>query len=117
MQCSKCKDTIVSGEEREHFGTVLCEDCYIDAISPARTCDPWAVHSAKNTIERSGVQLSECQQKILGLLREKGEVAPETVCRELDIAPDILEREVAALRHMEKIKGGLREGKKVLMLW
>ena len=47
MECERCKDIIESGEEREYAGRVLCEDCYMDALSPAKTCDPWAVHSAK----------------------------------------------------------------------
>ena len=35
----------------------------------------------------------------------------------LNIKPADLEREVAALRHMEKLKGELRDGKKFLILW
>lgn len=41
MQCDRCKNVIEEGEEREHAGRILCEDCYMDALSPARTCDPW----------------------------------------------------------------------------
>jgi len=35
----------------------------------------------------------------------------------VQIKPADLEREVAALRHMEKLKGELRDGKKFLILW
>ena len=27
---------------RDFHGQLLCDDCYMDALSPARTCDPWA---------------------------------------------------------------------------
>ena len=35
----------------------------------------------------------------------------------LNISPMDLEREIAALRHMEKVRGELREGKKYLKVW
>ena len=43
MNCDKCGSEMKNGEETEHHGQLLCEDCYMDALSPARTCDPWAV--------------------------------------------------------------------------
>jgi hypothetical protein len=30
MECEKCNAVIDPGEEREHFGKMLCEDCYSD---------------------------------------------------------------------------------------
>jgi hypothetical protein len=35
----------------------------------------------------------------------------------LNISPMDLEREIAALRHMEKVRGELRSGKKYIRLW
>ncbi len=48
MKCDRCSQTIDPNEAQEHFGQNLCEDCYMDALSPAKTCDPWAVHSAQS---------------------------------------------------------------------
>ncbi len=35
MECTKCKVMIPDGEERTHKKELLCEDCYIDVLSPA----------------------------------------------------------------------------------
>ncbi|MFH1954889.1 MAG: hypothetical protein ABIL06_25145 [Pseudomonadota bacterium] len=118
MECEKCKDPIEAGEEREHYGKVLCEDCYMDALSPARTCDPWAVHSAKSLEEQTGrTEVNEVQEKILKILEETGGIEPRILVERLQIKPSDLEREIAALRHMEKVRGELRDGKKVVRLW
>jgi hypothetical protein len=119
MHCQRCHDEIDPGEEREYAGRVLCEDCYMDALSPARTCDPWAVHSAKNLAQAGGEaqELNALQKNILEYLQETGGVEPREIAERLQIKPSKLEREIAALRHMEKIRGELREGRKVIRLW
>jgi len=116
MQCKKCGETIENGEEREVHGRILCEDCCIDALSPARACDPWAVHTAKS-FAREESDLTLTQKKILDLLRETGGIEPGLLAERLQLRPSDLEREIAALRHMEKLRGEIREGKKVLRLW
>lgn len=85
MRCERCKADIEAGEARELHGQTLCADCYMDTLSPAKACDPWA--------------------------------EPKVISERLQIKPSDLERECAALRHMEKVKGALREGKKILCLW
>lgn len=119
MKCEKCKSSIVEGEERTHYGRLLCEDCYMDMLSPAKTCDPWAVHSAKTSLDIMGADLefTETQEKILQLLKETGGTEPEVISKRLQIKPSDLEREIAALRHMEKVRGELRQGKRVICLW
>ena len=116
MQCDKCGDMIEKGEEREMHGRILCEDCYMDALSPARTCDPWAVHTAKSLVKEDD-QLNAVQKMILDILRDSGGLEPKVLAERLQIRPSDLEREIAALRHMEKVRGELREGKKVITLW
>jgi len=34
MLCDQCKTTMAPGEEREHNGRLLCEDCFIDTVMP-----------------------------------------------------------------------------------
>ena len=119
MKCDRCSEDIETGEDREHHGQKLCEDCYMDALSPAKTCDPWAVHSAQSFAKSKGgaLELNDIQQQILLILKETGGAEPSAIADRLQIKPADLEREVAALRHMEKLRGELRDNKKVLILW
>lgn len=120
MKCEKCSAAVDPGEERNHLGMTLCEDCYMDALSPAKSCDPWAVHSAKSLSQAQGgrVTLNETQKRILEILDETGGIQPPVLAGRLGVPPKALEREIAALRHMEKVRGEMREGKKVfLVLW
>lgn len=118
MKCEKCGSPIPKGEERDYYEKTLCEDCYIDCLSPTRTCDPWAVYSAQ-TLGKSGAEfiLTPMQSRILGVLSETGGVEPNYLMDKLGISPNELEREIASLRHMEKVRGELREGKKFITLW
>jgi hypothetical protein len=118
MECSHCRESIAPGEEREFHGRLLCEDCYMDALSPARTCDPWAVHSAKSFQKEAGqTTINPTQARILEYLEQTGGVEFPRIVERLQIKPSDLEREIAALRHMEKIRAEMREGKKVIRLW
>lgn len=119
MTCERCGRSTLEGDTREHLGRLLCEDCYMDALSPARTCDPWAVHSAKSFGRNfpGSSELTELQQRLLTVLNETGGATPEELMEGLNLAPADLEREIAALRHMEKVRGELRSGKKYIRLW
>ncbi len=118
MECQKCGQVIEAGEERERHDRILCEDCYLDALAPVRTCDPWAVHSAKRLEQMGGVvQLSDLQQKIITFLKEAGGIKPEFICQKLNITYPELEREFASLRHMEKVRGEKVDGQIVICLW
>jgi hypothetical protein len=118
LVCDKCGSSILEGEDREHYGRALCEDCYMDALSPTRTCDPWAVHSAKQLGERTGgLQTNPLQNKILEVLTETGGIEPGALAQRLGIKPVELDRETASLRHMEKIRAELRQGRKYIVLW
>ena len=119
MQCERCQETIAAGEDREHLGQRLCEDCYMDALSPAKACDPWAVHSAKTFEKEQGgvVQLTDRQKQILSVLDETGGIEPRMLTERLNISPADLEREIATLRHMEKVRAELRDGRKHIVLW
>jgi len=90
----------------------------MDALSPARTCDPWAVHSAKRLAEEQGrVELSAVQEKIVEVLRQSGGIEPDALAERLGLKFEDLQREIAALRHMEKVRGELRGGKRFIRLW
>jgi hypothetical protein len=121
MQCSRCKTTIEEGDAHDHLGQMLCEDCYMDDLSPVRTCDPWAVHSARTFVAQAGnhAGLTDLQTRILTLLKESGGIEPSQLvhrigghCSERD-----LEREFAALRHMERARAEKRGDKIFWRLW
>lgn len=118
MICEKCQRETPEEDSHDHFGQMLCDDCYMDALSPTRSCDPWAVHSAKR-LEASGggVTVNETQQRIIQFLTDKGDAEPGEVIRELKIEENQFLREVAALRHAEKVRATLKDGRKVLRLW
>jgi hypothetical protein len=118
MKCDRCGQEIDAGQEGRHLGQTLCEDCLMNALSPARTCDPWAVHSAKRLAEEQGrIELSAVQQKIVEVLRQSGGMEPEELAERVGLKPDDLQREIAALRHMEKVRGELRGGRRLIRLW
>ena len=118
MKCDKCQNNIIAGEEREHLGQTLCEDCYMDVLSPPQACDPWAVYTAKGLQKNGETEpLTETQQKILDLLAETGGLEPPDLARRLGLSPKELTRELATLRHMEKTRGEKRNGKIFIRLW
>lgn len=116
VKCSKCGAPMKKGEERDYHGQTLCEDCYMDALSPARACNPWAVYTAKSLSSQEGA-LSETQAKILTILKETGGVEPSILAEMIQLKSTDLEREIAALRHMEKVRAKLKDGKKIICLW
>ena len=75
--------------------------------------------TAQRHLERLGevLYLTALQSKILGLLGETGGAERKYLVEQLGISFIELEREIAALRHMEKVRGELREGKKFVTLW
>ena len=119
MECDRCRGTFAVEEARELHGQKLCEDCYMDSLSPAKACDPWAVYSAKSFASQPGAaaELTETQTKILQILQETGGTEAHLLAARLQLTPSDLERDLATLRHMEQIRGELREGKKVIRLW
>jgi hypothetical protein len=88
-------------------------------ISPSRACDPWAVRSAQTLSQISDEysDLSESQAAILRVLRETGGLEAAVLAGRLQMKLSELERELATLRHMEKVRGAMRAGKKVVVLW
>ncbi len=121
MQCDRCKANVPAGEQNEHLGQILCEDCYMDALSPVRTCDPWAVHSAKTFEAQIGGQanFSDLQDKILGILKETGGIERHELLQRIGggLSDADLDRAFAPLRHMEKARAEKRGNKVFLRLW
>ncbi len=116
MNCEKCGIKIINEDKYEYHDQVLCEDCYMDALSPVKTCDPWAVYTAKS-LSGKEMSLNKTQEKILKILAETGGIAPNDLSKKLNLKLNDLERETAALRHMEKLRAKMKNGKKIICLW
>ena len=104
MKCDKCGAKVSAEEKFEHSGQTLCEDCYLDIVTIPKTCDPWAVHSAKDTTLISDGLTTE-QQKILDLIEKSGPLTAEEICTALSINSNELRRNFSTLRHMELARG------------
>ncbi|MCL4500615.1 MAG: hypothetical protein M1438_02015, partial [Deltaproteobacteria bacterium] len=103
--CTKCGASLEGEEPQEHLGQILCENCYLEALSPIRTCDPWAVHTARSLKDLpGGTALTPRQQQLHGLVKEKDEVSRPEAAKVLGISLDELQREFAVLRHLELLR-------------
>jgi hypothetical protein len=119
MKCERCETVVPEEEQRLLNGQILCEDCYLDLLSPLRVCDPWAVHSAMTSVKGAAadLELTSVQQKIVEILQNDGPQEPANLCAMLQIKYTDLERDLATLRHMQKIRGELIGGKKLIRPW
>jgi hypothetical protein len=121
MECNRCHAKIDPGDEKNHLGQTLCEDCYMDVLSPVKTCDPWAVHSAKSFEKHAegAPALTPVQSEILAILKETGGIEPSALLGKFNgrLTQKELERDFAALRHMEKARGEKRGDRVVWRVW
>lgn len=100
MNCEKCRRMVDPAESYQHSGRTVCEDCYLELVTIPKTCDPWAVHSAKNTPGHEKTLLP-AQERILELIRSEGPLTLEAVCSRLSLSPEEFRTHFASLRHME----------------
>ena len=114
--CDQCGVTIPAGDEQQNNSQILCEDCYMDTLSPTRICDPWAVHHAKSCSESEST-MTTTQKNLIEILTETGGVEIEELATRLKLTKKETERNLATLRHMEKIKARPENGKKIFCLW
>jgi len=103
--CTRCGGAVEASEAREYLGEVLCEDCYLEAMSPIRTCDPWAVHTARSLKNiPGGHSLTPTQQQLYDLVQEKHGVSFPEAAGALGLKEADLRREFAVLRHLELLR-------------
>jgi hypothetical protein len=115
ITCPRCRAQVPAEEARAYAGEFLCEDCYMEVLSPTRTCDPWAVHTARSLKDDQGRhQLTAGQQRLYDLVKEKQEVSFPEAARTLGLKEEEVRREFAVLRHMELLRG-CKRGPHVLM--
>lgn len=119
MKCYKCQCDIPDNETHEYLNEILCDDCYIDVMSPAKPCDPWAVYSATRTRESSGIRgaegLTPSQKEIYEFIKNKGKASASEVIANFHITEHDFEIIFSTLRHCELVRGH-KEGDKVYLV-
>ncbi len=119
MKCQKCRREIPENDAFSYRGETLCDDCYMDAVSPAKACDPWAVYNATRTRDTSGVSgadgLTETQKKVYEFIRVKSKTTRDEIMNEFKMSRSELEHITATLRHCEMVRGQ-KEGDKVYIV-
>ena len=116
MLCGKCAGEISGLSGHGHAGLILCEDCYIDAVSVLKTCDPWAVYSATRTVSK-GESLTVIQKRILELIQAKTPRTLEEICHELTLSEQEFRSNFSTLRHMELTQACKKEGQVYYVLF
>lgn len=119
MKCQRCQCDIPESEGFKYLGEILCDDCYIDAISAAKPCDPWAVYLATRARQSSGLKgaegLTPFQKEIYEFIKNNGKVTVAQIMTDFNITQSDLESLVATLRHCELVRGQ-KEGNKVYLV-
>ncbi|MCB2187366.1 MAG: hypothetical protein KQJ78_13165 [Deltaproteobacteria bacterium] len=105
--CDQCQATTDPDELHEHAGRMLCDDCYMDALNPAKSCDPWATYTASRLPQE---MLNPAQEAILELIRRQKAATLTELRQATGLDQTQLERELAALRHMEKLRAAPTPG-------
>jgi hypothetical protein len=115
--CTRCRVECDAVELRDFSDQRLCEDCYIDNVELNKTCDPWAVHSAKTLVAAQGLRLTSAQEKLLELVKIEKEIGfPEAATR-LGLTEKQLQEDFTVLRHMELLRAAKKGDGKVITLF
>jgi len=117
--CEICGKEIEEQQSYEHIGRIYCEDCYMDILSPPKACDPWAVYTARSSLQGQDKfsLLTPLQCRIVAFIKEKGQAAAEDVMQNLNLTEQEFRREFAVLRHMEVLRGTKKETKTLYTLF
>ena len=119
MNCERCGGLIPEGESYDHRGKKFCEDCYIGALQPPKTCDVAAVQAAKTHRETLGLKgtegLTELQKAIYTFIKEQGKATKQELTDHFKLPIWELENQFATLRHCELVKGQ-KEGNNIYLV-
>lgn len=115
MICESCQEVIPVEDQMNFMGKVLCEDCYVEAVSLPKTCDVAAVYSAKLSRKLAGQKgtegLTKLQKEIYEYVKvNDGKVTFEALMKEFQLSDPEMRRVFAPLRHCELLKGTLIDG-------
>ncbi|MDR3585834.1 MAG: hypothetical protein P4L59_11000 [Desulfosporosinus sp.] len=119
MNCERCQGLIPEGESYNHRGKTLCEDCYIGAMQPPKTCDVAAVFSAKTHRDALGLSgtegLTALQKDIYNYIKDHGKATKQELTDHFKLPAWELDNQFATLRHCELVKGQ-KEGNEIYLV-
>jgi hypothetical protein len=116
-RCTRCQGECDDHDLRDLSDQRLCEDCYIDSVELSKTCDPWAVHSAKNFVASQGLRLTAGQEKLLELVKAAREIGFPEAAQRLGLTEKQLQEDFTVLRHMELLRAAKKGNSKVIALF
>lgn len=121
IKCARCGSDTPEEDTYNHRGQDLCEDCFMGAMQPPKTCDVAATHLAKKHRQSAGQTgtegLLDIQKKIHDFIKEHGKVTRDQIMHEFGIPEWELDKQIAVLRHCELVKGKKEEGNIFLVLF
>jgi hypothetical protein len=111
--CEKCSKKVEEQQSYKHLGRIYCEDCYMDILSPPKACDPWAVYTARSSLQGQDKfsALTPVQRRIADYVKGRGDATAEEIMGDLNLTEQEFKREFAVLRHMEVLRGTKKETK------
>jgi hypothetical protein len=116
VKCQRCRRDVSEDETYSYLSETLCDECYMDVMSPPKACDPWAVYSATRTRQSAGLKgvegLTDEQKDIYEFIKSRGKTNAAEVMARFSMSQRELEKVVATLRHCELVRGQ-KEGYKV----
>ncbi|MDO9534844.1 MAG: helix-turn-helix domain-containing protein [Bacillota bacterium] len=118
MFCDICGKEVPEAEVEYHAELKLCEDCFVEALSVPKACNPMAVRSARITRENQGQQgtagLLPIQEEICRYVKEKKQTTRPDVCKHFNLSPKELEKHFVVLRHCELVRA-FKEGNEIYL--
>jgi hypothetical protein len=108
MKCDRCGKDVAPQEAVPRGEGVLCEDCLMSVLSPAKACDPWAVKMAKGSMTSSAdgaASLRGLEKRVFDLVCAEGKVRKADLPHVLEVTSEEVDRALAVLRHMELLRG------------
>jgi len=108
VKCSRCGREISEMESHPHQGQTLCDDCYIDAISTEKTCDPWATYLSGKERQGAGQKgtegLTAMEKEVYEFVRSQGRATREDVMAKFGLSEPDLGPQLNVLMHAELLK-------------
>jgi hypothetical protein len=119
IKCQTCGREVPEDEFFISGSQMLCEDCYIDAGSRIRVCDPWGERSKLVFRESHGLTgtdgLSDLQKEIYVYIKSKGKATRMELTEKFMLSSVDLENQFAIMRHCQLLKGK-KEGDEVYLV-
>ena len=119
IKCQTCGREVPEDEFFISGGQTLCENCYIDAGSKIRICDPWGERSKLVFRESHGLTgtdgLTDLQKEIYEYIKLKGKVTRMELADKFLLSSVDLDNQFAIMRHCQLLKGK-KEGDEVYLV-